>query len=209
LSIPLAPLTWKVDSAEYCNERAAATQQTGFSFVAQCRSWLPNKIGGIFWFGVDDAASSVYCPIYASSTKVPCSMAVGNGDMMTWSATSAFWAFNQVSNLAYTRYSYIHPEIEAKQQTLENKYIAYTPAIDQAALSLMKSDTALAVNFLTDYSVNTADRLFLIGTSFIISCLCVIWMETLKPAAMYPRVINITPRLLNNQDITIHGNARW
>ncbi len=153
------PLTWKVDSAEYCNERAAATQQTGFSFVAQCRSWLPNKIGGIFWFGVDDAASSVYCPIYASSTKVPCSMAVGNGDMMTWSATSAFWAFNQVSNLAYTRYSYIHPEIEAKQQTLENKYIAYTPAIDQAALSLMKSDTALAVNFLTDYSVNTADRL--------------------------------------------------
>jgi dipeptidase len=153
------PLTWKVDSTVYCNERAAATQQTGFSFIGQCRSWLPNQIGGIFWFGVDDAASSVYCPMYASITTVPQSMAVGNGNMMTFSTTSAFWAFNQVSNLAYTKYSYIHPEIEVKQQALEEKYITYTSAIDQGALTLIKIDPAIAVSFLTDFSVNTADQL--------------------------------------------------
>ncbi len=152
-------LTWKVDGKAYCNERATATQQTGFSFVSQMRSWLPNEIGGIFWFSVDDAASSVYTPIYASSTRVAEAFEVGNGNMMTFSNESAFWVFNQISNFAYTRYSYIHPEIEAKQQTREKKYIAYTPAIDKAAQELLKTDKALAVEFLTDYSVNTANRL--------------------------------------------------
>jgi len=84
---------------------------------------------------------------------------VGNGDMMSFSNNSAFWIFNQVSNLAYTRYNAIHPEINAKQQAREKKYIAYTPAIDKAAQSLMEVDKALAVEFLTDYSVNTANRL--------------------------------------------------
>lgn len=153
------PLTWEVDGKTYCNERATATQQTGFSFVSQSRSWLPNEIGGIIWFGMDDAASTVYAPIYSSSTRIPESFKVGNGDMMTYSNTSAFWIFNQVTNFAYTRYNIIHPEIEAKQQARELKYIAYTPAIDKAAQALYENDKALAVEFLTDYSVNTANRL--------------------------------------------------
>jgi len=153
------PLTWEVDGKTYCNERVVATQQTGFSFVSQMRSWLPNEIGGIFWFGVDDAANSVYAPIYSSSTRTPESYAVGNGDMMTYSATAGFWVFNQVSNFAYTRYNYIHPEIEAKQKAFESKYMAYTPGIDKAAEELYKTDKKLAVDFLTDYSVNTANNL--------------------------------------------------
>lgn len=152
-------LTWKVDGKTYCNERATATQQTAYSFVSQSRSWLPNEIGGIMWFGVDDAASSVYTPIYTCATRVPEAYEAGNGAMMKFSETSAFWAFNQVSNLAYTRYNAIHPEIEAKQQTREKKYIAYTPAIDKAAEELLKVDKNLAVEFLTDYTVNTANRL--------------------------------------------------
>lgn len=152
-------LTWKVDGKTYCNERATATQQTGFSFVSQSRSWIPEGLGGILWFGVDDAASSVYTPIYTSSTRVPECFEVGNGGMMQFSETSAFWIFNQVTNLAYTRYNAIHPEIEAKQQVREKKYIAYTTAIDKAVEELLKVDKALAVEFLTDYSVNTANRL--------------------------------------------------
>jgi dipeptidase len=152
-------LTWEVDGKTYCNERATATQQTGFSFVGQMRSAFPNEIGGIFWFGVDDAASSVYTPIYTCSTRIPEAYASGNGDMMDFSSNAAFWIFNQVSNLAYTRYSFIHPEIDAKQQAREKKYIAYTAAIDKAAAELMKVDKNLAVEFLTDYSVNTANRL--------------------------------------------------
>lgn len=155
----LRPLTWEYNGKTYCNERATATQQTGFSFVSQSRSWLPNELGGIIWFAVDDASSCVYTPIYTNIKHVPETYAHGNGSMMEFSATSAFWVFNQVSNFAYTRYNVIHPEIEAKQQAIEKKLIAYTNVIDNAANELLKTDKDLALEFITDYSVNTANVL--------------------------------------------------
>ncbi len=154
------PLTWEADGAEYCNERAVATQQTGFSFVAQSRSFLPDPIGGILWFGVDDAASTVYTPIYCGVTTTPENYAVGNGAIMEYSPTAAFWIFNMVSNFAYTRYNAIHPEIEALQKKLENKYVTYTKAIDNAAAQLYKADKNLAVEYVTDFSLNQAKNTF-------------------------------------------------
>jgi len=114
------PMTWKVDGVDYFHERAISTQQTGFSFVAQSRSWLPDPIGGILWFGVDDTYSTVYVPMYCSMTETPHAFAVGNGNMMTFSPDAAFWVFNQVSNLAYTRYSDMIPEIQKVQSALRN-----------------------------------------------------------------------------------------
>lgn len=151
------PLTWKAGDHEYCNERATATQQTGFSFVAQSRSWLPNQIGGIFWFGVDDAASSVYIPMYCSMTKAPRTFERGNGAMMVWSDDAAFWAFNQVSNFAYTRYNVIHPEIEAKQKMFEDQFVMHTPSVDERAKILYEKDPKSAVEYLTHYSCSQAD----------------------------------------------------
>jgi len=148
------PLTWEVDSVEYCNERAISTQQTGFSFVTQSRSNLPNPIGGIIWFGVDDASSTVYVPMYCGITRVPETFAEGNGSMMEYSADAAFWVFNQVSNFAYTRYNLIHPEIEKAQQELENKFVALSAGADKAAAELYKKDKNLAIEYLTDFSVN-------------------------------------------------------
>jgi len=152
------PLTWKVDGAEYCNERAAATQQTGFVFVAQSRSWLPNEIGGILWFGVDDAASTVFTPMYASINKVPEAFAVGNGSMMEFSPDAGFWVFNLVSNFAYTRYNVIHPEIRSEQTQLEDRFLNETKVIDAKALVAYKTDKASAVSVLTEYSVNTGNE---------------------------------------------------
>lgn len=157
-------LTWeaqdeKGETHTYCNERATSTQQTGFSFVAQSRSWIPNEIGGIIWFSVDDAASTVYTPIYTSSTKVPESYAVGNGKIMEWSDDAAFWVFNQVSNFAYTRYNLIHPEIAEVQQDLEANFIKKIKAIDAGAEQLYKNDKDMAIEFITDFSVNNANAL--------------------------------------------------
>ncbi|MGB4204782.1 MAG: C69 family dipeptidase [Bacteroidales bacterium] len=156
------PLTWEVDGVEYCNERAVATQQTGFIFVTQSRSWLPDPIGGIHWFGVDDAKSTVFVPMYCSITEIPAPYEQGNGAMMEWSDNSAFWVFNQVANWAYTRYDSIILDIQKVQQELENKFIVYTPAIDKAAKELYDTDKNLAVQFLTEYSVKqgnyTVDR---------------------------------------------------
>jgi dipeptidase len=151
------PLTWKVDSIQYFNERSTSTQQTGFVFVAQARSWLPNPIGGIFWFGVDDSYSNCFTPVYCGSTKVPDDYAVGNGSMMEFSETSAFWAFNQVSNFAYTRYNVMIKDIQKVQSELENKYYAFTPAVDKAAVELYNKDPKMALQFITDYSVMTGN----------------------------------------------------
>ncbi|WP_101308016.1 dipeptidase [Labilibaculum manganireducens] len=153
------PLTWKVDGVTYCNERATATQQTGFSFVAQSRNWLPDAVGGINWFGVDDASSSVYFPVYCGITRVPETFAVGNGKMMDFTSKSAFWIFNQVSNFAYTRYNVIHPEIAVKQKALETKYLAFTNIIDLAAEGMFKNNKATAIEFLTDFSCNQGNNL--------------------------------------------------
>jgi len=153
------PLTWESDGQQYCNERATGTQQTGFSFIAEMRSWLPNEVGGVLWFGVDDAASTVYTPMYCSMTKMPETFAVGNGKMMEWSENSAFWVFNQVTNFAYTRYNVIHPEIDSLQHVIEKQNIQKVMAIDKGAEALYKIDKKLAVDFVTDFSVNNANAL--------------------------------------------------
>ncbi|MBN2664244.1 MAG: C69 family dipeptidase [Bacteroidales bacterium] len=153
------PLTWEVDGVTYFNERATGTQQTGFSFVAQSRKWLPNPIGGKFWFSVDDAASTVYTPLYCGIKYAPVTYAEGNGSMFSWGNNSAFWTFNQVSNLAYTRYDSIHPEIHQLQQAIEDGYIAYAKGIDDAANALYQQDKDMGIQFITDYSVTTANSL--------------------------------------------------
>ncbi len=153
------PLTWEVDGVTYCNERVTATQQTGFSFVTQSRSWLPNEIGGIFWFGMDDASSTVYAPLYSSITKAPRTFERGNGAMMVWSDDAAFWVFNQVSNFAYTRYNAIHPEIAEKQKAYEDGFVAATKEVDKVALALAEKDPKTAVAYLTNFSCSEADKL--------------------------------------------------
>jgi dipeptidase len=152
------PLTFTIDSVTYCNERATATQQTGFWFVAQSRSWLPDPIGGIFWFGVDDANSSLLMPMYASITRAPEKMAQGYGSMMEFVDDAAFWVFNQISNLSYTRYSYIHPDISKKQQQEEINFINKIPEIDKEAVELYGKDPKRAVAFLTEYSVKAGNE---------------------------------------------------
>ncbi len=152
------PLTWKVGDGVYCNERATATQQTGFIFVAQARSWLPDEIGGIFWFGVDDAASNVFIPMYSSITKVPEAFARGTGSMMEFTFDAAFWVFNMVSNFAYTRYNIIHPEIRAEQTKLEWNFQEETKEMDLKALALFENNKDDAVAMLTEYSVTTGNE---------------------------------------------------
>ena len=154
------PMTWSVDSVEYLNERAISTQQTGFSYVAQARSWLPDHIGGIVWFGVDDTWHTVYTPMYCSITSTPPAFSEGNGSMMEWSDDAAFWIFNQVSNFSYTRFNVISPEVRARQAALEAKYIAQVPAVDVAAQELTKTGRDQAIAYLTEFSATAGQTTF-------------------------------------------------
>lgn len=151
------PLTWEYDGKMYVNERATATQQTGFSFIAECRPMKPDWLGGILWFGIDDAAATTYVPMYCGMTRVPESYAVGNGDLLTYSETSAFWAFSFVSNFSYLRYNIMMEDVRKVQTELEEKYITEVPAIDAAAAVLYETNPELAREFITNYSVNMGD----------------------------------------------------
>ena len=117
------PMDFEVDGQKYVHERAISTQQTGFSFVAQCRGWLPNKLGGIIWFGVDDTYSTVYCPMFCGITQVPVCFEEGNGSMSEYSETSAFWLFNRVSNFCYLRYDSMIVDVRRVQGELERDFV--------------------------------------------------------------------------------------
>ena len=146
-------LTFKIegDSTLYAWERPISTQQTAFSFVSQMRSWMPREIGGIFWYGVDDNYTSVYAPIYCSNLETPPS--TQGYSIKEFSLNSSFWVFNLVANLAYTRYDSALVDIQRVQSELENKFLTYQPTVEAAALELYKKDKAMAVRYLTDYSV--------------------------------------------------------
>ena len=151
------PMTWKVEGVEYLHERAVSTQQTGFSFVAQARSWLPNPIGGVLWFGVDDTYSTVYFPVYCGATAVPRSFAVGNGSFSQFTWDSAFWVFNWVSNYAYLRYSEMILDIQVVQRDLEGGFLAEQAEVDAAALALHQQAPRLARDYLTEYTQQSGD----------------------------------------------------
>jgi dipeptidase len=130
--------------------------------VAECRSWLPDPIGGIFWFGVYDANTTVFNPMYCGITTVPECFKVGNGDMLIYSPTSAFWLFNRVANQCYLRYDLMSSDAKKVQKQLETSYIAQTNATDSTALKLFGKGegAAEARAFLTAYSVKTAQNTF-------------------------------------------------
>jgi len=151
------PLTWEVEGVKYCNERAASTQQTGFSFVSQSRSWLPDPIGGVLWFGVDDTYSTVYVPMYCGIKRVPHSFAVGTGDFQHFTWDSAFWVFNFVSNYTYQRYSDMIKDVQKVQRELEGRFVADQAGTDEVALKLYRESPQLASDYLTQYTVERGD----------------------------------------------------
>ena len=174
------PMDFEYEGQLYVNERAIATQQTGFWFVGQSRGWLPDVIGGLLWFGTDDAATSYLTPIYTNITKVPECFAEGNGSILEYSPTSAFWMCNRVANSCYRMYNIMAPVVREKADSFEEGQMAVIPDIDSQALDLYRkaldipkrqirrNDEVAKVpdpftevkDFLTDYSVETAQGIF-------------------------------------------------
>ena len=142
-------LGFKLDSVQYWFERPIATQQTAWSFVAQMRGYEGANAGGIFWFGVDDAATSLYVPFYSTITTIPTCYAEGNGDLYNYSPTAAWWTYNIVANWAYTKYSAMVPDIQRVQSTWEDKFNAQVAVVDEMVAAMSASEKA---DWLTKYS---------------------------------------------------------
>ncbi len=150
------PLTYKVDGVEYYHERPVGTQQTGFTFVAQQRSWLPNSVGGLLWFGLDDATCNVYVPIYCGMTEIPSSMNATDAHLVKFSWDNAFWVNNWVANMTYVRYSNMMPDVKKEQERVETLFNNNTKNAELKAIELHKADPQKATAFLTEYSKSEA-----------------------------------------------------
>jgi len=151
------PMEWELDGQTYLHERAISTQQTGASFVTQSRSWLPDPVGGIIWFGMDDSYSSVYVPFYCGIQEVPKPWGEESGSFDEFSWDSAFWIFNWVANTAYGRYSDMIVDIQTVQRELEGKFIAAQPDVEGNAVKLYEQSPLQAREFLTRYSASQAN----------------------------------------------------
>ncbi|MDY5969321.1 MAG: C69 family dipeptidase [Bacteroidales bacterium] len=151
------PMNWEYEGKKYVHERATSTQQTGFSFVAQCRGWLPSKVGGILWFGVDDTYSTVYCPMYCGITEIPECFREGNGSMVEYSPTSAFWLFNRVTNFVYSRYDSMIVDLQRVQRGLEDGFVKDVARNDAVAKGLKDADLTAQLN---QFSNEQAQKMF-------------------------------------------------
>lgn len=153
------PLTYKVDGKEYFNERPTSTQQTAFSYVAQLRSWLPRQIGGVLWFGNDDGNMVAYTPVYCGNTSQPECYNTKGADAVTFSMKNAFWVCNWVSNMVYPRYSLMFGSLKSVRDSLETSYFSAQAEIERKAMVLYDENPSLAIDFLTDYSIDKAQQM--------------------------------------------------
>ena len=151
-----SPLSFKVDDKTYFNERPISTQQTAFTFVSQMRSELPNAIGGVLWFGTDDANMAVFTPVYCCTNAVPECYKREKADAVTFSSESAFWLFNMVSNMVYPRYSALIGDLKKVQQACEDAFADNQTAVEAKAQELYNDNPPKAVAMLSQYTAETA-----------------------------------------------------
>ena len=152
----LSPLTFEVDGQKYFNERPISTQQSAFTFVAQMRSTMPDAVGGVLWFGTDDANMTVFAPVYCCTNRLPACYTSEVADCVTFSWDSAFWIYNWVADMIRPRYSLMIGDMRKLQNQLEDTYEAAQAGIEQAAMELLTKDEAKGKEFLTNYTCMTA-----------------------------------------------------
>ena len=153
------PLMYKVDGKQYFNERPVSTQQSGFVFVSQMRSWLPREIGGVFWFANDDANMAAFTPVYCSMTERPECYNTPGADALHFSKKNAYWVCNMTSNMVYPRYSLMFPTLKEVRDSLDNSYFAAQPGVEKKAQELYAQNPQAAVKYLNDYSVEKAQQM--------------------------------------------------
>lgn len=153
------PLYFECNGKKYFNERPTSTQQTGFTYVAQLRSFLPREIGGILWYGNDDGNMVAYTPIYCGNTIQPECYNTPGADAVTYSDKNAFWVCNWVSNMVYPRYSQMFPSLKSVRDSLENSYFKNQASVEAKAQQLYSSDKDAALKYLNNYSNTQAQQM--------------------------------------------------
>ena len=150
------PLYFEVDGKKYFNERPVSTQQAGFVYVSQMRSWLPREVGGCFWFANDDGNMAPFTPVYCCTTEAPKPYNTPGADDLNFSFDNAYWVQNWVSNMVYPRYSMMFPSLQEVRDSLDQSYFRLQKEVEDKALTL---DGKARVDYLTAYTAEKADEM--------------------------------------------------
>lgn len=175
------PLYFKVNGKQYFNERPISTQQSGFCYVSQMRSWLPREIGGVLWFGNDDGNMVAFTPVYCCSTIQPECYNTPGADDLTFSDKNAFWMCNMVSNMVYPRYSLLFPTLKEVRDSLDNSYFANQKAVEDKAQELYAQNSAEAVKYLNNYTIEKADQMMVTWKKLFVKLVVKFNDMTVKP----------------------------
>ncbi len=132
------------DGTQMFRERPIGCQQSGMTMVCQMRDWLPDAVGGVTYFNMDDASMVAYVPVYCGINRIPDPFRRENNSMNEFSTESAFWMNNFVANMVYPRYSAMIGDLKEAQKELEDFY-----AKDQEEVEKMVS--GLTPSGRTDY----------------------------------------------------------
>ena len=154
----LSPLSFEVDGVKYFNERPISTMQSAFVFVAQMRSSLPDAVGGVLWFGADDANMIIYTPVYCCMDRVPDCYSEKYADPVKFSWKSSFWVFNWVANMIYPKYNLVADDMKRVQNDFENRVLNECQKMEIEAAKNIKGSPKYVKNMLTDYSCNVAEE---------------------------------------------------
>ena len=154
----LSPLTFEYEGKEYFNERPVSTFQSAFTFVSQMRAHLPREIGGVMWFGCDDANMIVYTPVYCCLDKVPACYAAENADPVTFSWDSSFWVFNWVSNMIYPKYSLVESDLLRVRGDIEKAIYERSAEMESRVAQSLKDAPKYATAEIKEFSCNSAEE---------------------------------------------------
>jgi dipeptidase len=150
------PRPVRVEDKTYNTPRTISVNRAEYTTVTQCRDWLPAQIGGIVWLSFGAQDTSCYMPLYAGITAIPESFSIG--DHWVFNRESARWAFDYVDFHTLVAYSHAIKDVKKAQEELEKTAIERVPAIDITAKELYGQNPKLAIEYLTDYCVNNAEK---------------------------------------------------
>jgi len=135
----------------FLGERTIARWYTMYGTIIQCRSWLPDEIGGVVWLAQDNIASSIYIPVFAGTNKLPSSYSTP-GRTNGYTRESAWWAFNRLGTLAAQRWGDMHKDIDKVWGPWQHDLFENQDEVDRKAQELYEQDPDKAEEFLTNYT---------------------------------------------------------
>ena len=126
--------------------RTVSVAWCSYSHVIQLRDWLPDEIGGICWFSVDNPAESPRVPIFCGTDRLPA--LYDRCGQKGYDDRAILWKYRKANKLATVSWGRTRKLIEDNVRYYENKVMEDLPSLENQVKQLKKSDDQEAIRRL-------------------------------------------------------------